>query len=135
MSLSHHNRAMHHLGKVALEAAVGAAVKGEISAGIKAATTKGDQKVTPTNESQQPYTAVCTQANTEKLSQFSQKDLQASISFFNEGFLYLCKVIGEGSGIITGRDEVDGVSRKSKEKALPGSIKDHDIIAGSNNTL
>ena len=125
---------MHHLGKVALEAAVGAAVNGGISAAIKAATTKSDRsrgrsrQVTPTNESRQPYAAVCTQANTEKLSQFSQKDLQASISFFNEGFLYLCKVIGEGSGVITERDEVEGVSRKSKEKALAGSIKDHDII-------
>ena len=127
---------MHHLGKVALEAAVGAAVgaavKGGISAGIKATTTKSDRsrsrQVTPTNESRQPYAAVCTQANTEKLNKFSQKDLQASISFFNEGFLYLCKVIGEGSGVITERDEVKGISRKSKEKALPGSIKDHDII-------
>lgn len=113
---------MHHLGKVVVEAAVTAAVKGGVSAGVKAATgkkteeTKDDRKATPA-------------ISLTVLKQFSQKDLHASIRFFNEGFMYLCKVLGEG--VFTGRHVGDDVSSESKAKALPGSVQEHFIISSA----
>lgn len=120
--ISLNNRSMHHLGKVVVEAAVTAAVKGGVSAGVKAATgkkteeTKDDRKATPA-------------ISLTVLKQFSQKDLHASIRFFNEGFMYLCKVLGEG--VFTGRHVGDDVSSESKAKALPGSVQEHFIISSA----
>ena len=94
---------MHHLGKVALQAAVSGLVKEGISAAARAATNT-DQK-TPSPAAQTIRTNVQGVAKAVKptvdhsvklqLDRVVTKDLRTSICAFNEGYSYICKVFKE----------------------------------------
>lgn len=104
---------MHSIGKAALEAAVGALVKEAVSGAVQA--VKGDGKQTKAFQASVQANALQTraiQASVQtnalqiravqreidnlksKLDGIAKRDLLASISFFDEGYLYLCKVFG-----------------------------------------
>lgn len=85
---------MHSIGKVILEAAVSTLVKEGVSAVVRGVTSTNDKKVKQGQSVVKDTKCECG-AFKSKLDGFAKKDLLASISFFNEGFLYLCKAFEE----------------------------------------
>ena len=80
---------MHSIGKIVLQSAVSALVKGGVSAVVSRRTGKNNERI---------VSAASTEIQREiddvksKLDAVAEKNLLASISFFNEGDFYLCKV-------------------------------------------
>ena len=104
---------MHSLGKVALEAAVSAAVSTTVKAGIEAATSK--KRPQPVHCSH--YTITDNSDVKLDLENMSTKDLLAGIRFFNDGFVRLCQVFGEGA-INVNEGKIKSLA-SSKEKVAP----------------
>ena len=100
---------MDSLIKIGIEAAVSAAVSATVKAGIEAATSK-----------KRPQPIHCFQHYTIT-ENMSTKDLLAGIRFFNDGFVRLCQVFGEGAiDVNEGIIHVESIA-SSKEKVAPGS--------------
>lgn len=111
---------MHHLGRVVLEAAVSAIVKAGISAAVQRAKGASDDRTLQTGVDQNVVSEIKRDIdyNKSKLDGIVTKDLLASESFFDEGFLYLCKVFEVVSscddGKVTAQAEATVEGGKSK---------------------
>ena len=113
----------HHLGKVALDSAVSAAVSTTVKVGIEAVASKKRQDVQPRQSTPQQvhyhYSITDDSDAKWKLENMSTKDLLVGIRFFNDGFLRLCQVFGEGA-INVNEGKIKSIA-SSKEKVAPGS--------------
>lgn len=114
----------HSLAKTALQSAVSTAASTTVDVAIRKATA-----------SKPPPIHVVLTDNRDngdvesKLKEMSRKDLFASTSFFNEGFVDLCQVFGEGT--INIGEEITGSTAPSngpKAKVAPGSSRDLTIF-------
>lgn len=91
--------AMHHIGKAVFQAAVSSLVKETVTSAVRSARGN-DRNIHQTNQGQQQLNHSIEQGINDvktKLDQMARKDLLASISFFNEGCVYLCQLFGEGT--------------------------------------
>ncbi|KAL9960193.1 hypothetical protein ACROYT_G033612 [Oculina patagonica] len=114
---------MHSIGKAVLQAAATSLVKETISTAASAARGKSRSNNRSIDQGQQQLNRSIEQginniiANYDniksKLDGIARKDLLASISFFNEGFVYLCQIFDE---------ETTGVNVYNiRGKVAPGS--------------
>ena len=109
--------AMHHLGKVALDAAVSGLVKEGISAAVRAATKPREKTPSPAAQTNRMgaegivEALKCTVDHSIKLQldPVVTRDLRTSICAFNEGYSYMCKVFKEVSPSKVG--EISAFSR------------------------
>ena len=96
-----------------------------VKVGIEAAISKKRQDVQPRQSTPQPvycshHYYITDNSNAElKLENMSTKDLLAGIRFFNDGFVRLCQVFGEGA-INVNAGKIKSLA-SSKEKVAPGS--------------
>ena len=91
---------MDLIGQVVIEAAASSLVKEAISAGASACR-KENKSISGNIDQRQQELKHLSDSIESTLHGIARKDLLASISFFNEGFVYLCQVFGEGTeGII-----------------------------------
>ena len=112
---------MTSLGSAVLSAAVSAVASATVKAGIQAATSKKRPDVQPKQSTPQPvHCSHCSITDNSdvnlKLEKMSTSDLLAGITFFNDGFVRLCQVFGEGA-INVG----EGIIALSKTIVAPGS--------------
>lgn len=107
---------MHSLGKTVLEAAVSAAVSTTVKVGIEAVTSKKRPDVQPVHYH---YSITDNSDVKLKLEKMSTKDLHVGIRFFNDGFVRLCQVFGEGA--INVNEGIIELIAPSKAKVAPGS--------------
>lgn len=105
---------MHHLGKLVLQSAVKGLVSGSISAATRAATSKTEKN------------DLSTSGQTVKTLNQENKDLLRSISFFDEGFSYLCRVFEEASHDKEGK--VFAVRDKAGKHFISASIAWTEVI-------
>ena len=115
---------MHSLGKAVLQAAVSAAVSTTVKAGVEAVTSKKRPDAQPRHSTSQPvnfshYSITDNSDVRLKLEKMSTSDLLAGITFFNDGFVRLCQVFGEGA-INVGEGIIESTA-SSKTKVAPGS--------------